>query len=137
MKLASYRRIITQDYQKEDQELVEQFGSTVNDSFNSVYSALNKRLTFTDNIAATVKELIVTLDSDGIPQQLTRFTVDVPNVPVVQILCGRARNITNPGVYPTAAPFISFTQNANTIIINHITGLAPNQQWRIIVTAIN
>jgi hypothetical protein len=137
MKLASYRRIITQDYSEDDQELIEQLGGTVNDSFNSIYSALNKRINFTDNIASTVKELVVTLDSNGIPQQLIRFNVDVPNTPVVQVICGRARNITNPGVYPTAAPFVSFTQNGNTIIINHITGLAANQQWRIIVTAIN
>ncbi len=137
MKLASYRRIITQDYQEEDQELVEQIGSTINDSFNSVYSALNKRITLTENIAATVRELIVTLDSDGIPTSLIRFTTDVLNTPVVQVLCGRARNITNPTTYPSSAPFISFTQNGNTVIINHITGLSPNQQWRIIVTALN
>lgn len=137
MKLASYRRIITQDYTDEDQELIEQLGSTINDSFNSVYGVLNKRINFTDNIASTVKEIIVTLDSNGIPQQLIRFNVDVPNTPVVQVICGRARNITNPGTYPTSAPFISFTQNGNSIIINHITGLAANQQWRIIVTAIN
>lgn len=137
MKLASYRRIITQDYTEEDQELIEQLGSTVNDSFNSVYSALNKRLNLTDNIAATVKELVVTLDSNGIPQQLTRFSLDVPNASVVQVTCGRARNITNPSIYPTAAPFISFTQSGNSIIINHITGLAAGQQWRIIVTAWN
>lgn len=137
MKLSSYRRIITQDYQEEDQEMIEQIGSTINDSFNSVYSVLNKRITFTDNISATVKELVLTLNEDGTPQQLIRFTTDVLNTPVVQVLCGRARNITNPSTYPTAAPFISFTQNGNTIIINHITGLAPNQQWRIIVTALN
>ena len=137
MKLASYRRIITQDYKEDDQDLIEQLGSTVNDSFNSVYSALNKRLTLTENIAATVKELVVTLDSNGIPQQLTRFNTDVPNVPVVQVLCGRARNITNPTVYPTSGITVSFTQDGNSIIINHITGLAPNQQWKIIVTAWN
>jgi hypothetical protein len=137
MKLASYRRIITKDFATEDQELIEQLGSTINDSFNSVYSILNKRVNLTDNIAATVKEIIVIVDSDGIPTSLVRFTVDVPNVPVVQVICGRARNITNPTTYPTAAPFISFTQNGNTVIINHITGLAANQQWRLIVTALN
>jgi hypothetical protein len=137
MKLSSYRRIITQDYTEEDQEMIEQLGGTVNDSFNSIYSALNKRLTLTDNIGATVKELVVTLDSNGIPQQLIRFTTDVPSTSVVQVTCGRARNITNPSTYPTAAPFVSFTQIGNTIVINHITGLAPNQQWRIVITAWN
>lgn len=137
MKLPSYRRIITQDYAEDDQELVEQIGSVINDSFNSVYSTLNKRITFTDNIAGTVKELVVSVDANGIPQQSTRFTVDVPNTPVVQVLCGRARNITNPSTYPTSAPFISFVQNGNNVVITHITGLAPNQQWRIIVTALN
>lgn len=137
MKLSSYKRIITQDYTDDDQELVEQLGGTLNDSFNSIYSALNKRLTIPENIAATRKELVVTVDSNGIPTQLIRFSLDVPNTPVVEVTCGRARNLTNPTTYPSSGVTVSFTQNGNSIIINHITGLAANQQWRIVVTAWN
>jgi hypothetical protein len=137
MKLASYRRIITQDFEDENQELIEQLGSTINDSFNSVYSALNKRITLDDNIAATRKEIIVTVDSSGIPTSLIRFNVDVPNTTVVEVTCGRARNITNPTTYPSSGITVSFTQNGNSVIINHITGLTANQQWKLIVTAWN
>ena len=137
MKLASYKRIITQDYKAEDQDLIEQLASPINDSFNSIYNALNKRITFSENIASTVKQVVVTLDATGKPAQFIQFTVDVPNVPVIGVRCERAVNITNPGTYPTAAPFVSFTQNGNTIVINHITGLQPNQQWRLTLIAIN
>lgn len=137
MKLSSYRRIITQDYGKDDQELIEQLGSTVNDSFNSLYSALNKRLNFTDNIASTLKQIVITVDSNGNLQQSSQFTSDVPNTPVIGVICIRAVNITNPGTYATAQPFVSFSQNGNTIIINNIKGLQPNQQWRLTIVAIN
>src|SRR4051812_31377278 len=120
MKLSSFRRMITQDFAKDYQELVEQLGSTINDSFNSVYLALNKRITFADNIASTVKQITVTVDSEGNLLQLTRVTLDVKNSPVIGVICIRAVNLTNPLVYPVAAPLISFTQNANEIVINNI-----------------
>lgn len=137
MKLSSFRRIITQDFKKEFQELIEQLGSNINDGFNSVYSALNKRLTFADNISCTVKTINVTVDSSGNLLQPVSFGLDVQNTPVMGVVVVSATNLTNSVVYPTSTPWISFTQNANTIIINNIKGLPANNIFTLKVIAIN
>jgi hypothetical protein len=137
MKLPTYRRIITQDFPEDNHELVEQLGSNVNDGFNVVYQALNKRLTFQDNIASSVKTVVLTADSTGKPQQTTSFNLDVPNTPVIGCVVLSAQNLTNSVTYPTTTPFISFTQDGNTIYINNITGLQAGQSYRLVVLAIN
>lgn len=137
MKLPSYRRIITQDFDEDSQELVEQLGSNINDSFNTLYQLANKRTNFKDNIAATVKTIQVTLNSDGTPSALTKIALEVLNTPVIGVLGLNPRNLTSPGSYPTGGITISYAQNGNDLIIQHITGLPPNQVWQLTVIAIN
>jgi hypothetical protein len=137
MKLSSFKRIITQDFPKESQKLMEQLGSTLNDSFNQVFSALNKRITFSENIACTVKDVLVIVDSNGNPTQIASFALDVPNLPVLGVTVIKVENLTNSTIYPTSAPFISFQIVNNTVRINNITGLLPNNTYRLKVIAIN
>lgn len=137
MKLSSFKRLITQDFPAESQKLIEQLGSTVNNSFNELYLALNKRLTFSENIACSVKDVIVTVNSSGIPTQVTSFSLDVPNMTVLGVQVIKAENLTNTAVYPTSAPFISFQIVNNTVRINNITGLQADNVYRLKVIAIN
>lgn len=137
MKLPSYRRIITQDFKEEDRELVEQIGSNINDAFNSVYAVLQKRVSFADNIASTVRTIDITVDSTGKPTQATSFKLDVTNTSVLGVIVLSALNLTNSAVYPTAMPFISYTQNGDIIYINNITGLQARNQYRLVVLAVN
>lgn len=137
MKLPSFRRIITTDFEQEYQKLVESIGSTINDSFNIIYSALNKRLTLNDNIMCTVKEINVTVDSSGNPTAASTFSLDVQNTQIIGISVLRAENLTNSAVFPTNAPFISYAQTGNVIRINNITGLQANNLYRIKLVAYN
>lgn len=137
MKLSSFRRIITQDYDKQFQSLIENLGSNINDAFNNVYSALNKRLTFNDNIACTVRDVQITVDSGGNPTAVTTFSLDVQNTPVIGVLVLNVQNLENSAIYPTSSPFISYIQLNNIVRINNITGLQPNVLYRIKVLAIN
>lgn len=137
MKLSSFKRIITQDFPKESQKMIEQLGSTLNDSFTQIYSAINKRLTFADNIACTVKDVQVMVDSSGNTTQIASFSLDVPNMPVLGVVVIKAENLTNSAVYPTTAPFISYQIVGNTVRINNITGLQENNVYRLKVIAIN
>lgn len=137
MKLSSFKRLITQDFEKEFHKLVEQLGSTINDSFNSIYFALNKRLTFADNFAATVRDIDLSVDANGIPTQRIQMGLDVQNTRVIGTIVIQVNNLSNPAILPAGSPFISYTQNENTLIINKISGLQPNYLWRIKVVAIN
>lgn len=137
MKLPSFRRIITTDFEQEFQKLVESIGSNINDSFNTVYSALNKRLTLQDNIMCTVREINVTVDSNGNPTAPSTFNLDVQNTQIIGIVVLRVENLTNSTLYPTNAPFISYSQTGNIVRINNITGLQANNLYRIKLTAFN
>lgn len=135
-KLKSYKRIITSDFKKEDQELVEQVGDSVNDAFNDVYFTLNGRVELTNNIACTVRLVEVTVGANGVPVNQTTFTLNNTQ-PVIGCQVIMAINQTNTASYPTGAPFISYTQLDQSLLINHITGLQPNQRYTLRIVAYN
>jgi hypothetical protein len=135
-KIKSYARIITNDYDSEDQPLVEKMGSQINEGFDPIYGALSNRLTFEENFLCTVRDVEMTVGSNGIP--LNRISMSLNNnLPVKGVLVLSVSNRTNAAVYPTGAPFISFTQNANVLYIDHITGLVPNNRYNIKILALN
>lgn len=129
-KLASYKRIITNDFKKEDREFVEQMAGPINDSFSEVYFAMNGRLSLTENLYCSVKVIDITVDANGIPVNQSTFTVDKPT-PVIGITVIQAINQSNSSVFPTGQPFISFTPISTGILINHVTGLQANQRYTL------
>lgn len=129
-KLSSYRRIITNDFEEEDEKLVEQLASPINDSFNELYFAANGRLSIRENLYCTYKEFDVTVASSGAPTARTVIKL-IGNVPVLGVQVLYAANQVNTGIYPTGTPFISFSQNNDTIIINNITNLQADQLYKI------
>lgn len=135
-KLSSYKRINTKDFETEDQEMIEQLGRSVNDAFNDVYFTLNGRVDLTNNVFCSVRLVDVTLDSSGVPTSRTTFTLNSTQ-PVIGLMVLQAINQTNSAIYPTGAPFISFTQLDQAILINHITGLQPNMRYTLRIVAFN
>ena len=137
MKLPSYKRIITQDYKEEDQELIEQLGTTVNDSFNSIYSALSNKLTFSENFSSTIKDVEVIVDANGKPTNEAGFKLDILNTQITGCFCVKATNLTNSNVYPTGSPWVSFLQKENSIRILNVTNLQPNNRYILRIIALN
>lgn len=101
-----------------------------------MYDALNKKLTFSENISSTIAEIIVTVDNTGAPiKTTTQFKLDDSQKSIqglVVINCYEEK--TNDG--PILAPFISFIKNENNILIKKITGLRPNVSYVIKVLTI-
>lgn len=135
-KLPNYKRIITSDFKKDDQELVEQLGRVINDGFNQVYFTLNGRINISDNLFCTVRIVDVVVGADGQPTSRTTFTLNNTQ-PVIGCQVIQATNQTNTAVYPTGAPFISFTQLDQALLINHITGLQPGDRYTLRIVAYN
>lgn len=135
-KLKSFKRLITSDYPKEDQQIVEQLGISINDGFNEVYYTLNGRIDLTNNVYCSVRTLDVTVDENGNPTSRTTFGLNTTQL-VIGCQVIMALNQTNSAIYPTGAPFISFTQLDQAILINNITGLQPNNRYSIRVVAYN
>lgn len=136
MKLSNFKRLISTNFEEEDQKLIEKLGFSLNDGIDNLYFALNNRLTFEDNFFATVKDIEVTVDSTGIPTTRTSILLGNNN-PVKGTFVISATNKTNSTGYPTSAPFISFSQNGTSLFIDNITGLVANNRYVIKFIAFN
>jgi hypothetical protein len=136
MKLKSYSRLNTSDYPEDQQPIVEKMGGQVNSAFDPVYSALSNRLTFEDNFLCTVKDVEVSVGANGVPLTRTSFSLN-NNLPVTGVIILNVTNKTTAGAFPTAAPFMSFSQNGTVLYIDHMFGLVPSARYVIRVLALN
>lgn len=128
MKLSNFKRIISTDFEEKDQPLIELLGRNLNDGIDGLYFALNNKLTFEDNFLATVRDVEVTVGATGSPTNRTSILLS-NNLPVKGTFVISASNKSNATLYPTAAPFISFTQNGTSLFIDNITGLQANNRY--------
>lgn len=130
MKLPGYRRIMTEDYSQEQKELIEKLASTLNISFENIYSALNNKLTFADNYAAIIKEVEISVNADGTPKQNLTIPVTYEGR-TLSVMVGSVQNLTSQNSYPVSAPFVTFIQSGKNVIIQHFTGLQANNTYRV------
>lgn len=137
MKLPSFRRLFKTDYAEDYQELVEKLAVSINNGFDTLYDALNKKLTFNDNISSTIAEITVTVTADGTPtKKQTQFKLDASQTNIqglVVINCFEEKT----GNPPPSTPFIAYSRNENNILINKIKGLTPNVSYVIRVLTIS
>lgn len=137
MKLPSFLRLNKGDYDEENREVVGKMADSLNPSIEPLYNLANNRISLIDNVACVVKDITVTVGSDGIPLTATGIALGT----IVQKVLGSeviyALNQTSATVYPTAQPFITFTQNGSTFEVNHVAGLPANNQFllRVVVYA--
>jgi len=136
MKLPSYRRLYKTDYEETYQALVEKLAVSINYGFDTLYDALNQKLTFEDNFSSTISEFTVTVGSDGAPLQKTQFKLTKSQTTVQGVIVLDCYG-TKTNDLPTSGVFISFEKNENFININNIKGLRPNIQYTVKVLALN
>lgn len=136
MKLSNFKRIISTDFDQEDQQLIEKLGRNLNDGIDGLYFALNNKLTFEDNFLASVKDIEITVDASGTPTTRTSILLS-NNLPVKGTHVVLAVNKTDGSKYPTSAPFISFSQNGTSLYIDNITGLQANYRYVVRFIAFN
>lgn len=135
MKVGNYKRLSEKDFRPEDQELIGKLALIFNNSIETLYLALSNRLSFQDNMQSVLKDITVKIDSNGIPTAKTTIKVDnktkVQGCVVVSYL-----NLTNSNNYVNSAPFISWTQTQEGIVVNHITGLKVNEDYSLKILTI-
>ena len=136
MKLQSFKRLNISDFSEDEQALVEKLAVSLNIGIDNVYLALANRLTFADNFSATQKTFEVTVNSEGIPTTAVGFKLNTntnvqPRITGAQVIF--AQNLTNSSSYPSATPFLSYTQNSTIVNINHVAGLQANNLYELTV----
>ena len=130
-KLPTLRRLFKGDFKPEYGELVEKLITSINNGFDNIYDALNKKLTLKNNILCDVRDFSVQVGSTGIPTNSIILSIPFTNsVSVVTV--GRVINITNTFSYPTSGVTVTWEQNgAGSIKINHIPGLKSGETYSI------
>ena len=134
MRLPSFRRLYTGDYDKQFKSLVDTLSLSINNGIQSLYDALNNGLTIRDNMKATVRDVVLSVDATGAPVNTTTFSLDYSGV-LDGVIVLSATNQTNANIYPISAPFISFTPLANSVTVNNVTGLQPGNTYSLRVVA--
>lgn len=144
MKLPSFKRIYDNDFKQEDRDLVRKLANSLNIALENVYLALGNRLTIADNFQSTVKDIDVTVNSLGIPQDISSFQLDKfgstqtgTDTKILGVLVIRAVNLTNSTSYVTSAPFLSWAQTQTGIQIQHVSGLIPGNTYRLTIVTLS
>lgn len=136
-KLSSYRRIVKNDYQDEYKPLVDQLSVSINNGFDTLFNALNGKLNFYDNIASTIAEIRISVDSNGFPLQRTQFKLSGNQTNVEGILVLKISGYNNPTLYPTSGLALSYTSDNGLVTITNIKGLETNKIYSIKLLTIN
>ena len=131
MKIPSFKRLNKNDYPEEFQDLVDQLSFVINDGFSALYDALDGKLS-TDNSLEIIKDAQFQVSEDGIPQ--SRINCSLAGSKIHKVIgCSVIHivNINNPILYPDAGVTVSWTQEGDSVVINHLTGLEANSPWLI------
>lgn len=133
-RLSNPTKIVKENIPTEFRKLAEGLGQPYNDFSEQVYNALNKNLTVDDNFNMQYKDIQLQVNSDGTPLLVTQYQSNLKTkVRGMQVF--RLQNLTNPTIYPTSAPFITFSENNKVITINHITGLSSGYVYLVTILA--
>jgi len=135
MKISGFKRLFSTDFDQKDQELVDKLSGVLNIGIETVYEALDKRVSLNDNIDCTVKEVDVTVGADGIPLNTTTFVLDDKTRSVQGLQVIKTDNRTSAGVFPTGGVHITWQQVQSGIQILHVTGLPARNRFTIRVVA--
>lgn len=127
-KLNNLKRIIKEDFPEEYQELIDKLAYSLNPFLEQISDAFNKNIT-NENLSREV--VTVTVENSGgnlkVPAQFkTSLKRRIIGLHVI-----KAENLTNPAVYPTNTPFISWTFNNNILNVLNVTGIQDNNKYRL------
>ena len=130
-KLDNLRRL-TEDgeFNEEQRQVINKIAGVFNFHIEQIINVVNGNLDF-DNLRSKLVQFDVTLDSNGLPIAKTQFTSNIGALGSEVI---SAKNQTNIAVFPSGAPFVTFTPIGTGLYdVNHVTGLQAGQKYRIIV----
>ena len=131
-KLSNFRRLFKNDYQQDQQSLVEKLSVTINNGFELLYNAMANNVSLSDNIFCTVKVVSVQVNSSGTPISPLSFKISTTgSIKGISVI--KADNQTNSNVYPNSSPFMTYSQNDTTITVSNIAGLPISNKFDLTV----
>ena len=131
MKLDSIKRIIREDYPKEDRQTIEKLAGILNPFLEQIAQAFDQQIDF-NNLAQEIKTFNVKIEANGVPIEGKKVKLS-QNGRVMGVSCINARNLDNITLYPTNQPFISQATTNKIMNISNITGLQANVKYELTI----
>jgi hypothetical protein len=132
-RVPDIKRIQKEEFNKKDQELIEQLAFPINSFMEQVKSALNGNLDFT-NINQEIVTVTLAVDSSGVPKTTTKYKSNLKTNVAGHVILALVDK--DAGSYPSGAPFITYTQSSNIVQILHVAGLTANVNYKLTVLSI-
>lgn len=129
MRIEIPRQIRTEDFSEDERELVSKLSRNLTPFMDSVYRVLDHGVDY-ENLNRHYQDIDITIDGTGSILNPPQIKTDLRGR-VRGIIVLNAVNLVNPTVYPTTAPFVSFTINGNIVSILNVTGLQAGSQYRL------
>ena len=138
-QLDTVKRIIVEDFKKEDREVAEKLALILNQFMEQTYNIMNGNVDFL-NLNQEIVDITVVVDANGqVVKSETnstlvsnpQFTADKVTRAVGSVVIA-ASNLTDRSVFPDSAPFVSFSIVGEGVYkINKISGLQANNKYSI------
>lgn len=127
------KRIVKEDFNEEDQELVDKLAFALNPFLEQVSAAFNKGID-DSNLRQQTTSIDVEVGSNGVPKTPLQIKIN-PELLRTRIIGTRvvlAQNLTD-STFPTGTPFLTFNVVNNLINVLHVAGLPPDKKFRLSV----
>ena len=134
MKLNNFKRLVVEEFAPEAQPTVEKISFALNPFLEQVVNAFNKNIDF-DNLNQEVIEFTVVVDASGKPTTPVELRSNL-RTRVRGFMVIRVQNENPNGATPTSNPLVSFSENESGIKVTSVTGLVPNNKFRLTVISI-
>ena len=120
-RIPDLRQIKKEDFDKDNQKLVDQLAFPLNNFMQQVINVLKHGIDF-NNLNQQITTFTVSVDVNGVPTSPIQFKNGL-QTKVIGIVCINAVNTSSIQRFPVATPFISYTTNGNLVTITNIAGL--------------
>ncbi len=120
-RIPDLRSIKSEDFDKEDQKLIDKLAFPINNFMQQVITVLKNGVDFT-NLNQQIITFTASVDAIGTPTTSVQFQNKLTTKVQGLVVIG-AVNTSSVPRYPEAGIFMSFTANANLITITNIAGL--------------
>ena len=134
MKIEIPRQIRAEDFAEDEQELVSKLSRNLTPFMDSVYRVLDRGVDY-ENLNRQFIDVDINIDALGTVSNAPQIKSNLRGR-IRGVLVLSANNLVDPTVYPSSAPFVSFTTNSNIVTILNVTGLQANSQYRLSVELI-
>lgn len=131
MKIRIPDKLRVEDFDSDSQELIGRIAKVYNQFTDSVYQVLDGNIDFS-NLSRQITTVDIITDATGKLVNPPKIKINLPTK-VNGLHCISAINLKKSSVYPTSAPFISYSINNYILTIENVSGIPVNSEFRLTI----